>query len=245
MGRLRSGKPAQPITSAGSGRDIWPAPVDGDKVIFESDRAGAVQVWLYNLKSREARPLAPSSSSHPSVSPDGRWLAYSGGAEPGIHVAPVAGGPTTRVTSDPADGEPQFSFDGKTIVFESTRQRGGARVYAVGGGGEPVRALSPVGALSPAASPVEDRVVFVMPTDKGRVVMSTTLDGRAPVPLLPSLPPGEWLNLRFSRDGKKVVLVRKTAEVVELDLATAMQRVVYESRLEGIGEATYPPTATG
>jgi Tol biopolymer transport system component len=245
IARLRPGKPPEPLMAAGAWRDIWPVPVDDRRVLFESDRAGAVQVWLLDIKSHEARPLAAASSSHPGVSPDGKWLAYGGGAEPGIHVVPVAGGAPTRVTEDAADGEPEFSFDGKTIVFESTRERGGARVYAVAVAGGPVRALSPAGALSPAASPTEDRVVFVMPTDQGRVLMSTTLDGRAPTPLVPQLAAGDILNPRFSRDGKKLLVVRKTAEVVEVEPATGAVRVVYKAGLDGIGEAAYAADGDG
>ncbi len=111
-------------------------------------------------------------------------------------------------------------------------------------GGTP-RALSPAGALSPAASPTEDRVVFVLPTDQGRVIMTTTLDGRDAVPLSPSVPPGDWLNPRFSRDGKKLLVVRKTAEVVEIDLASGAMRVVYKAGLDGIGEATYASDGDG
>ncbi len=245
IARLRPGKPPEQLMPAGNWRDIWPAPVDERRVTFQSDRAGAVQVWLLDVKTHESRPLAGASSSNPAVSPDGKWLAYGGGAEPGIHVAPVGGGAATRVTDSADDGEPAFSFDGKTIVFESTREKGGARAYAVPVAGGAVRAISPAGALSPAASPTEDRVVFVLPTDKGRVVMSTTLDGRAPVPLVASLPPGDWLNPRFSRDGKKLLVVRKTAEVVEIELATGAMRVVYHAALDGIGEATYAPDGDG
>ena len=245
IARLQPGKPPEQLMAAGNWRDIWPAPVDDRRVLFESDRAGAVQVWLLDVKSREARPLAAASSSHPGVSPDGKWYAYGGGDEPGIHVAQLTGGGATRVTSDAADGEPEFSFDGKTLLFESTRERGGARVYAVPVGGGTPRALSPAGALSPAASPTEDRVVFVLPTDKGRVLMTTTLDGRAAAPLSASLPPGDWLNPRFSRDGKKLLVVRKTAEVVEIELATGAFRVVYKAGLDGIDEATYAPDGDG
>ncbi|HEY2745325.1 MAG TPA: protein kinase [Polyangia bacterium] len=245
IARLRPGKPPEQLMAAGNWRDIWPAPVDERRVAFQSDRAGAVQVWIYDVKTHESRPLAGASSSNPAVSPDGKWLAYGGGAEPGIHVAPVGGGAATRVTDSADDGEPAFSFDGKTLVFESTRQKGGARVYAVAVGGGAVRAISPAGALSPAASPTEDRVVFVLPTEKGRVLMSTTLDGRAPAPLAASLAAGDWLNPRFSRDGKKLLAVRKTAEVVEIELATGATRVVYEAGLDGIGEATYAPDGDG
>jgi serine/threonine protein kinase/Tol biopolymer transport system component len=245
LGRLRPGKPPEPLMAAGNWRDIWPAPVDERRVLFESDRAGAVQVWLLDVKSHEARPLAAASSSHPAVAPDGKSFAYGGGDEPGLHVAPIGGGGSTRVTTDAADGEPQFSFDGKTIVFESTRERGGARVYAVAVGGGAVRALSSPGALSPAASPTEDRVVWVQPTEQGRVLMTASLAGGEAKPLVPSLAPGDWLNPRFSRDGKKLLVVRKTAEVVEIDLPTGVLRVVYKAGLDGIGEATYAPDGDG
>ena len=46
IARLRPGKPPEPLMATASWRDIWPAPVDERRVLFESDRAGAVQVWL-------------------------------------------------------------------------------------------------------------------------------------------------------------------------------------------------------
>ncbi len=244
VARLRPGKPPEELMAAGNWRDIWPAPVDERRVVFQSDRAGAVQVWLLDVKTREARPLAGPSSSNPAVSPDGKWIAYAGGAEPGLHVARVDGGEAKRVTDDAADGEVQFAYDGKTLVFESTRD-GGARVYAVAVDGGPARPISPVGALSPAASPTEDRVVFVLPSEKGRLVMATDLHGRAPTPLVPALGAGDWLNPRFSRDGKKLLVVRKTAEVVEVELASGASRVVYKAGLEGIGEASYAGDGDG
>ncbi|MGZ3429712.1 MAG: hypothetical protein ACXVCV_23840, partial [Polyangia bacterium] len=78
-----------------------------------------------------------------------------------------------------------------------------------------------------------------------RVVMSSTLEGAEPTPLLTSLAPGDWLNPRFSHDGKKLLVVRKTAEVVELEPATNSSRVVYKAGLDGIGEATYAADGDG
>jgi serine/threonine protein kinase/Tol biopolymer transport system component len=245
LARLRPGKPPEELLPRGTWRDVWPAPVDERRIVFQSDRAGAIQVWMLDVQTRETRPLAPTVSSHPAVSPDGKWIAYAGGTEPGIHVAPVDGGQATRVTDDPTDAEPQFAFDGKTLVFERTRTAEGARVYGVAIGGGAVRPLSPVGALSPAASPTEDRVVFVLPGAHGRVVMSTTLVGRAATPLSARLAPGDWLNPRFSRDGKKLLVVHKTAEVVEVDVAGGESRVVYKAAVEGIGEVNWAADGDG
>jgi eukaryotic-like serine/threonine-protein kinase len=243
IARLRSGKPPEPLLAAGNWRDIWPVPVDGRRVAFHSDRSGSAQVWLLDVKSHEARPLVPAPSSDPAVSPDGKWLAYAGGAEPGIHVVPVDGGAARRLTKSDADGEPQFGFDGKTLVFGSGA--GGARIYAVDLAGGPPRLLSPVGALSPAPSPTADLVVFVQQLDDGRVLMVTDLHGRRPTPLSPKLGVADWGNPRFSRDGKKLLVVRKNSEVVEIELATDQPRVVYRARLEGIGEANYAADGDG
>jgi Tol biopolymer transport system component len=244
--RLRPGKPLEELMPRGAWRDVWPAPVDDHRVAFQSDRAGAVQVWMLDLKTREVRAVAAAPSSHPAVSPDGKWIAYAGGAEPGIHVAPVAaGGETRRVTDDPTDGEPEFAFDGKTVIFERTHPGEGARVYAVARTGGAVRPLSPVGALSPAASPTEDRVVFVQPGPSGRVVMTTTIAGGGARVLSDKIATGDWLNPRFSRDGKKLLIVRKTTDVVEVDVATGESKVVYKATLEGIGEATWATDGDG
>ena len=247
IARLRPGKPPEELMPRGAWRDVWPAPVDDHRVAFQSDRAGAVQVWLLDLKTREVRALAPAPSAHPAVSPDGQWIAYAGGAEPGIHVQPVSGGGAARrVTDDPSDGEPAFAFDGKTVVFERTHAGEGARVYAVAATGGAVRPLSPVGALAPAASPTEDRVVFVQPGPAGRVIMTTTLaGGAATLALSEKLPAGDWLNPRFSRDGKKLLVARKTTEAYEIDIASGAARVVYEAGLEGIGEVTWAADGDG
>lgn len=246
LARLRPGKPAEPMLARGGWRDVWPAPVDDKRVVFQSDRAGPIQVWIADVATRETRPLAPPGSSHPAVSRDGAWIAYAGGEEPGIHIAPVGGGAApTRVTDDASDAEPQFAFDGKTLVFERTRAAEGARVYAVAIAGGAPRPLSPVGALSPAASPTEDRVVFVMPGDGGSVVMTTTLEGRAPVRLAARLAPSDWLNPRFSRDGKKLLLVHKESEVIELDVGSGAWRVLYSGGVDGIGEAQWAPDGDG
>ena len=219
MARLRPGKPPEPLMAAGNWRDIWPAPVDDRRVLFQSDRAGAVQVWLLDLKAHEARPIGAPSSSNPAVSPDGAWVAYGGGAEPGIHVVPL-----DRRRRDARDRRSRRRRAAVQLRRQDhrlrvdARARRGARLRGARRRAARCARCRRSGALSPAASPTEDRVVFVLPTDKGRVLMSTTLDGRAPLPLVAALPAGDWLNPRFSRDGKKLVVVRKTAEVVELEL---------------------------
>ena len=131
------------------------------------------------VKTRESRPLGggvvvATRRSRPTAS---GWRTAAA-PSPGSTSMPVGRRRRHAPDRGPADGEPQFSFDGKTIVFESTRRaRRRARLRGAGRGRQRRVRLSPAGALSPAASPTEDRVVFVLPTEHGRVLMSTTLEG--------------------------------------------------------------------
>ena len=68
----------------------------------------------------------------PSVSPDGKWVAYqatevelpSGAPNTDVYMAPLAGGEPRRLTSHPkSDTRPRFSPDGKRLP-----SRGGRRV---------------------------------------------------------------------------------------------------------------------
>jgi serine/threonine protein kinase/Tol biopolymer transport system component len=244
--RLRPNQPPQELAGRGSWRDYCPAPVDARRVVFQSDRSGSVQIWLLDLGSGETRPLSPAGASRPSVSPDGRWVAWTGGSAAGIHVARIDGdgdAQPTRLTDGNSDGEPSFASDGRTLVFGRTREGEGARVYAVPLAGGSPRPLSPVGAAEPMASPTDDRVVFSMPVAHGRVLMVTDLAGRAPKPL--PLPAGDWGSPRFSRDGKKLLLTRKLTDVYELELGSGRATVVYHAGVGGVSEVAYPVDGDG
>ena len=68
-----------------------------------------------------------------AVSPDGKWLAYSvttvdldnNTCTPELFVQPIAGGDAKPLTAGkPGDTGPQFSADGKRVLFISCREGG-------------------------------------------------------------------------------------------------------------------------
>jgi Tol biopolymer transport system component len=90
----------------------------------------------------------------PSLSPDGKWLAYTGDAAGNwdIYLQSISGQNPINLTKDSpaADYQPAFSPDGQSIAFVSDREGGG--IFVMGLTGENVRRISDVG-FNPAWSP--------------------------------------------------------------------------------------------
>ena len=107
--------------------------------------------------------LTPATdlSLHPSLSRDGKFIAYSSDrAEAGnldIWLQRLPGLPV-RITTDPAeDGEASLAPDGSAVVFRSERNGGGIYITKVPGGGE--RLLVP-GGRDPRFSPDGGSIVY-------------------------------------------------------------------------------------
>ncbi len=130
--------------------------------------AGAVVAW--ELRAPEASIGTPSPTlSHsrltqeeglerfPSLSPDGKWIAYGAGGD--IQLQSVTGRTAINLTKDsPAvDTTPAFSPDGETIAFRSARDGGG--IFLMGRTGESVRRLTSSG-FHPAWFPDGKSIVY-------------------------------------------------------------------------------------
>ena len=100
---------------------------DGKKIVFCSDRSGAVELWVCDREGRNSEPLTSLSGPTPGSprwSPDGRWVAFdcpkAGNSD--IYVIRAEGGLPRRVTTEPsADVRPSWSRDGRWIYFGSNR----------------------------------------------------------------------------------------------------------------------------
>jgi len=98
------------------------------------DQTGAADIYVLTSGEPAARPLVQTAAREvePSLSPDGRWLAYTGGelaGEPDVFVRPfpnVDAG-RWRISTESGDS-PLWSPDGKRLFFIS---RGRAMSVAV------------------------------------------------------------------------------------------------------------------
>jgi len=240
--RLRAGQPPEPLTPRGAWRDVDPVALDRGRLLLTSNRSGQEQIALLDLATKQVTPFAALGSYNPAPSPDGKQVAFAQRGS-GILISDLAAGTPRRLTDDPTDKEPAFLHDGTAIVFQRTLPAG-LQLHIVPAGGGPVRSLATVNSQQPAVSPTEARLVYVELTAAGMQLMTADLEGN--VRPVPGMPVGDYLQPRFSPDGKRILVVRKRTELVEAPLdGSAPPQVLWKSDNEGIYSADYAPDGDG
>ncbi|HKE55820.1 MAG TPA: DPP IV N-terminal domain-containing protein, partial [Pyrinomonadaceae bacterium] len=98
---------------------------DGRTVIFMSDRSGTPTVWQVGIDGGVPMQLINNRSEYPSLSPDGKLVAYfyrdeQANNQPKLSIIPVAGGAPLKTVDLPRSAQP-FAFawmpDGKSIAY--------------------------------------------------------------------------------------------------------------------------------
>jgi Tol biopolymer transport system component len=118
---------------------------DGEWVVYSSSRHGNWELYAHNLTSGQDVRLteSPAWDSRPTISPDGRWLAWVSDGDGDYDIllmllgleeleggTEVAGGPARRITeNDVDDGGPCWHPDGRGIAYSSGRYGGGGPLY--------------------------------------------------------------------------------------------------------------------
>ena len=85
----------------------------------------AGNIWVVERAGGSARRITSvGNESNPKLSPDGKWIAFSGeyGGNTDVYVVPATGGEPKRLTwHSSADNVQGWTPDGKSIVFASGR----------------------------------------------------------------------------------------------------------------------------
>ena len=80
---------------------------DGSKIAFESDRAGAADIYVLDLESGKVERLtdSPADDARPAWSPDGRWIAFHSNREGNydLFLLDVRSGGLRRLTNADRD----------------------------------------------------------------------------------------------------------------------------------------------
>ncbi|HEX6850147.1 MAG TPA: S41 family peptidase [Candidatus Polarisedimenticolaceae bacterium] len=112
--------------------------LNGDTIVFAAEG----DLWTASAKGGVARRLTvhPGFESFPAISPDGKWVAFTGAYDGNADafVVPIAGGEPRRLTWHPAaDLVVGWTPDGKFILVRSNREmpHGDPELFQIPAGG--------------------------------------------------------------------------------------------------------------
>jgi Tol biopolymer transport system component len=113
---------------------------DGKTIVFDSRPRGQSDIFVINAESRTLRKLTTDAYHNlaASWSRDGRWIYFSsnrGGDQEQVWKMPVEGGQLIQVTKK-GGWEAFESFDGKTVYYSKTADRGAIWKVPTAGGEE-------------------------------------------------------------------------------------------------------------
>jgi Tol biopolymer transport system component len=197
---------ARQITS-GSGRYLRLRWTPDDRIVYESDAGGGFDIWIMDPDGRNQTRLTANDGNNmmPSVSPDGRYIAYiavsyNSGGGAGVHRLwrmDIDGGNPKQLTDGPSDNQPAWSGDGKSLLYTSWMNPKPAiwRVSGDGGGATQMweRAASlpvpsPDGKLVAACLSDNGNKVGLLRYDSGQLVMVLDIE----IPQFDLLPVYRW-----------------------------------------------------
>jgi tricorn protease len=134
-------------TAAQEASPVWSP--DGLKLAYATDRAGSLDVYLMDVKTKAETAIAADAANdvNPHFSPDGRFLSFvrTGGSAPGLYVVPFGKDyevkPTDVVRVGPGTGVGGYDWspDSRWLAYSRRHPTGTTDIWIVPGvGGTPV-----------------------------------------------------------------------------------------------------------
>jgi eukaryotic-like serine/threonine-protein kinase len=189
---------------------------DGAYIVFSSDRLGGNgRLWKVSASGGAPEPLSvgQGGASSLTLSRDGRRLAYTQTSQNvNIWRYEVAQGigrtapPTKLIASTEQDVSPDFSPDGKRIVFASTRS-GPLEIWVCESDGSNARQLTFLGgiACNPRWSPIGREIAFESSPEGHAAIFVVDVEGGRPRRLTTDASRNTMPG--WSRDGKWIYFV--------------------------------------
>ena len=208
-------------------------------VVVQSSRGDmGDEVWVEDLDGRQSARTLPVPTGitpvDPAVSPGADSVAFSSSA--GIFVVALDGNSEARkLTSGASDRGPQFSADGRDILFTSAGPDAVPHIDKVPVGGGPIVQIVAAPSRAPRPLPDGERVLYLSGKDEARAMLLDLKTGKAR-----ELPfdVGSATNIATSPDGMRAA-IWGISTLTEVDLATLEERGAYDTGTKLMRGATY------
>jgi len=200
---------ARPITSGPEKADDQVASVpDGSRIVYRSNASGSSDIWIVGTEGGSPTQLTSEAGINvgPVVSPDGRDILFLSDRTgvPHIWKMKIDGTEQKQLTNGSGEELPQFSPDGRWIVYSTVGERSTVWKIPVAGG-EPVQ-LTDKPSMSPTVSPDGERVACLYQDQNGAMQIAIIpFEGGPPLKMLDyGLPPSR---IRWTPDGRAIAYV--------------------------------------
>jgi serine/threonine protein kinase/Tol biopolymer transport system component len=199
---------ARPVTSGPKADDQVALSPDGSKIVYRTNASGASDIWIVNADGSNPQQLTANAGSNlgPAVSPDGHHILFLSDRTGVAHIwqMNIDGSDQKQLTDGNGEERPQFSPDGRWVVYSTIAESSSMwRIPAAGG--EPVQ-LTEKTAGVPTVSPDGKLVACLYEDDNAPVrIALVPLEGGRPLKTLDyGVPPAI---LRWTPDGRAIAYV--------------------------------------
>ncbi|MFL6468994.1 MAG: TolB family protein [Pyrinomonadaceae bacterium] len=183
---------------------------DASKIVYASSASGDQDIWIVNVDGSDQRQLTANArvNGYPSVSPDCRYILFMSDRNgvPHIWRMNIDGGDQRQLTNGIGEQSPQFSPDGRWVVYRLAF--GKATLWKVSAdGSEPVQ-LNDKFSTYPTVSPDSKLVAYFYSDDETsplRIAVAP-LEGGEPVKTF-DLPASSRHPLHWTTDGHALAYV--------------------------------------
>ncbi len=181
------------------------------RLIYGSRASGNADIWIMNPDGSSQQQLTTDSTveGQPTVSPDGRYVAFLSNRAGGYHIwrMDIDGSHIKQLTDGPWENSPSFTPDGKWVVFNGTVGEKPVILKVPAEGGTPIQLTKEI-SLRPSVSPDGKMVAHLhMDEQTQRMRLAVVpLEGDSPVKMFETSIPEPYI-VNWSPDGKMLTYV--------------------------------------
>jgi serine/threonine protein kinase/Tol biopolymer transport system component len=235
LGKDADGKPRLTDLAQNDWLDEDPYVIPGtEDVLVISDRSGGPELWRMD-RNHKRQPAAlgfGKDADTLAVSADGKQVAYAD--EAGFWVAPLDGSARPRKVIEVHSESPAtFRRDGRALFFEAVDEKSRPRIGEVSIDGGAPRWLVTM-ARAPAASPTEDVLAYLELVEDAALPRLSDLKTGKSRPLAPALAGRAWTGLRFSPDGKRLLVLRNSGTFAVVDVHSGKVQIDFDAGADQI-----------